>query len=99
VARDHERGGSDHSQRPLEAAYRQLAVAFVPDLAADSITSERLAMWRNMYAPLHDALDLLAEVLRRLGIDYWWAQKEAGRLATDCMSVAPQAATRFRKRK
>lgn len=62
---------------PLREAYAQLPVAFVPDWTADSIDPDRLAEWQTWAAPHHDEPDNRREVLRRLGLDYWWARVDA----------------------
>lgn len=64
----------------LDAAYSQLPVAFVDEWMASEITPERLDAWQKEFAPLHDEAGSRAEVLRRLGIDYWWEQIVAGKL-------------------
>lgn len=58
-------------------AYAQLPVAFVTDWQADSLTPDRLAEWHRTLAPHHDVAALRAQTLKRLGIDYWWAQIES----------------------
>lgn len=57
---------------PVAAAYRALPVAVVADWTAPEITPERLSQWKADLAPMFDSPDLRAQVMQRLGLDYWW---------------------------
>ena len=62
---------------PVVSAYRQLPVAVTPDWTPEALSLKRLESWR---ADLLEEFDIPArrkEVIRRLGLDYWWRQIEA----------------------
>lgn len=62
---------------PIVSAYRQLPVAVTPDWTPEALSLKRLESWR---ADLLEEFDVPArrkEVIRRLGLDYWWRQIEA----------------------
>ncbi|MBV1863480.1 MAG: hypothetical protein KUG74_03505 [Rhodobacteraceae bacterium] len=59
---------------PLQAAYRQLPVALIPDWQSQHITKAKLDQWFNDPS-LHQELNAnRKKTLERLGIDYWWHQ-------------------------
>jgi hypothetical protein len=62
---------------PLREAYAQLPVAFVPDWTPDSIHPGQLARWQAEAAPRQDDPGERRETVRRLGLDYWWAEVAA----------------------
>lgn len=57
---------------PLQAAYARLPVAFVPAWEPEAITAQTLAEWRRQLATQQDRPATRTEVVRRLGISYWW---------------------------
>jgi len=57
-----------------QAAYAQLPVAFVETWDAASLTPDRLAAWHRDLAPTYDRIELRAQTLTRLNMDYWWDQ-------------------------
>lgn len=57
---------------PLRAAYEQLPVAFVADWEPDAISPAILTAWLQTFAPMHGEGSPRREVVRRLGIDFWW---------------------------
>lgn len=61
----------------LGPAYRALPVAFVPEWNDTAITLAQLAAWKAALIPFFDAPDSRAQVLERLGLDFWWRQIEA----------------------
>lgn len=63
---------------PLEPAYRQLPVAFVPAWEASALDAEKLRAWAERYAPEHDDPRRRQEVAHRLTLDYWWEQIARG---------------------
>jgi hypothetical protein len=62
----------------LDAAYRQLPVAFVPHWDADCLSASILGRWATQLAPRFEPGAPRAALLERLGIDYWWSQVAAG---------------------
>ena len=56
----------------LDAAYRELPVAFVPDWLPESITAEKLRLWQEQLAPAQDVAPKRQATLAKLGLDYWW---------------------------
>lgn len=57
---------------PLEAAYRQLPVVFVPAWEASSLDARKLQEWATRFAPAHDDPPRRQQVEHRLTLDYWW---------------------------
>lgn len=57
---------------PVAAAYRLLPVAVVPAWEAGAITPARLEGWKTALLPRFDTEAGRAELLRRLGQDFWW---------------------------
>jgi len=53
-------------------AYADLPVAFVDDWEAKAFSFDRLIKWRQELAPYYDNPELRAQMLERLGLDYWW---------------------------
>ena len=62
---------------PVAAAYRLLPVAVVPDWEAGAITLQALADWKAALLPQFDTAAGRAELLRRLGLEFWWQRIEA----------------------
>ncbi|KMK64016.1 hypothetical protein [Puniceibacterium sp. IMCC21224] len=55
-------------------AYTQLPVAFVDTWHECDLSTERLARWRDTFAPVQDAPASRTELMNRLGLAYWWDQ-------------------------
>lgn len=58
----------------LDAAYGQLPVAWIDDWTPDCITQEGLDQWFEELRSFYEDPVKRAEVVRRLGMDYWWDQ-------------------------
>jgi hypothetical protein len=57
---------------PLKPAYELLPTAFIPDWSAEHLSEDILERWRADLIPYFDDPALRAEVVNRLGIDFWW---------------------------
>lgn len=67
----------------LAPAYEHLPVLFVDEWEPSSLSPEILLQARDSLAPFFDDADQRAEVLQRLGLDYWWSQITAAIPAED----------------
>jgi hypothetical protein len=79
---------------PGDDAYRHLPVVFVESFTESSITPEALALWRQQLLPWYAESDKRAEVMRRLGVQFWWDKVTAaleGRLS-EFMAANPAIA-------
>jgi hypothetical protein len=56
----------------LDAAYSRFPVAFVDSWGKNSITKEKLKEWKSELGPRFTNPKLRAEVIKMLGVDYWW---------------------------
>lgn len=58
-------------------AYRGLPVVFVDAWLPQALSEANLRRWREQLAPYYAQPDKRAEVLRRLGSDFWWGKVQA----------------------
>ncbi|CAK0883554.1 unnamed protein product [Prorocentrum cordatum] len=56
----------------LDTVYSQLPVAFVRDWKPASISVKKLQRWRDHLAPQYEDPELVAKVIARLTMKYWW---------------------------
>lgn len=56
----------------VKGAYSHFPVVFVDDWDANAITESKLAEWKSLYVEWFDNSKQRNELLRRLGIEYWW---------------------------
>ena len=58
-------------------AYNRLPVVSIPDWQAQHITREKLCHWLEEMSSAQAIQEKRAQIIERLGIDYWWRQIEA----------------------
>ncbi|CAK0791191.1 unnamed protein product [Prorocentrum cordatum] len=56
----------------LDTVYSQLPVAFVRDWKPASISVKKLQRWRDHLAPQYEDPELVAKVIAKLTMKYWW---------------------------
>lgn len=56
----------------MDSIYSELPVAFVSDWGAESISVEKLRRWREQLAPQYEEPELVARVVAKLTMRYWW---------------------------
>ncbi|WP_395340335.1 hypothetical protein PN836_016640 [Ningiella sp. W23] len=61
-------------RNPANESYAVLPVVFIDEWESCAITIEKLYRWKSEYLKWFDEPSYRQELLRRLGIDYWWGK-------------------------
>lgn len=76
-------------ETPLKDAYKEFPVAFVPNWEARSLSLGKLHDWHRNFSRLYQIPSYRKNVIRKLGMDYWWSKVSDHVDKTSDRSISP----------